>query len=174
MRGITLVKVCSAVVIAVVIAGCSSEYWYDDTNYWDDGGSVQKTVRIYLNVADQDGEALRNATVWIDGTQQEDKTEGEYRALGNNFPPGWRGWLYNWKDGPFWYDVRDYSGAVTIEVMVSKSGYRSQRTTLRFTRSDPDDIYARQTFVMDRAAGTAEVVEAAQAPEMISAKQLTQ
>jgi len=176
VRALKLAVGCCTVIVALLLAGCGSEYWYDDGNYYDNydgGGSPQKTVRIYLNVADQDGDALGNATIWVDGTQQEDKTRNEYRALGNNFPAGWRGWLYNWDGGPFWYDTRDYSGAVTIEIMVSKSGFRSQRTVLRFTRSDPDEVYVRQTFVMERASATAEVADAPQPPEMISAQQLT-
>lgn len=159
---------------AIVLTGCSSE-WYEDN--WDDDyndGSWDKTVFIYLNVADENGGPLPGVTVWIDGEQQEAKTDDEYDRLGNQFPPDWQGWQYNWSGGPFWIDVRDCPGGVCqVEIMVTKPGLQSQRTYVTFDRWDPREIYVRQTFVMEPRVGVtaAEVVMAPQAPEKCSLTQ---
>ncbi|MFO8172874.1 MAG: hypothetical protein R6T96_01230 [Longimicrobiales bacterium] len=65
--------------------------------------------------------------------------------------------------------MRDCGGSCRIEILVSRSGYQSQRTHITFDRYDPDEIYMRQTFVMEPSeVGTAAVVEAPDKPEMIS------
>lgn len=158
--------------------GCSGDddYWYDDDDYYDDRddyrtGSWQKTLFVYLNVADQDGDPLKGATVWVDGRQQEQRTDDEYSRLGDQFPPDWAGWRYNWSGGPFWIDLRDCSGRCRIEILVSKTGYETQRTTITLEREDPDEIYMRQTFVMEEQVGSAQagaVSDAPQPAEMIS------
>lgn len=163
----------------LMMAGCSGEwyeddYCYDDDRYCDDGYSYQKTVFVYLNVADQDGRPLRGATVWFDGEQEQVRTDDEYRELGSQFPPDWRGWKYNWAGGPYWIDLRDWSNRrATIEILVSKTGYDTQRTTLSLTRYDPDEVYMRQTFVMEERmgpAGVERIVDAPNPPEIISLK----
>lgn len=174
-----------AIAVAAMV-GCSGDpydddYYYDDhDHYYDDdhhrppaeGGSYQKTLFVYLNIADQDGDPLEGVTVWADGRQQEERSEDSYRRLGDQFPPDWAGWRYNWSGGPYWIDVRDCSGySCDIEVLVSRSGYETQRTTIPMDRDDPDEIYMRQTFVMERQAQTASaarVVDAPEPPEMIS------
>ncbi|MCD6362085.1 MAG: hypothetical protein J7M38_14605 [Armatimonadetes bacterium] len=163
------------VVVAALISGCGSEWWIDDDYYDDDYDepSVWKSVHIYLNVADQDGKALPGVTVWVDGEAQSQKTANNYDRLDGGFPPEWRGWRYNWSGGPFWFRAR--SGRhVVVEIVVSKSGYESQRTTFRLDYWDPDEIYVRQTFVMEPSAGTTSVpAEAPQAPEIISSAQVS-
>lgn len=168
---------------AVVMIGCGGDdgYYRDDRYYGDryyddhrdrDLGSYQKTLFVYLNVADQDGDPLEGATVWVDSRQQDARTESEYRRLGEQFPPDWRGWHYNWSGGPYWIDLRDCSNLrCTIEILVSRSGYETQRTTIPLERRNPDEIYMRQTFVMERRIGTAgvdSIVDAPRPAEMIS------
>lgn len=147
---------------------CEDDYCRDDRDDW----SYQKTLFIYLNVADQDGEPLEGATVWVDGSQMQERTAADYRQLGSQFPPDWRGWNYNWSGGPYWIDLRDCSNRrCTIEILVSKTGYETQRTTITLTRYDPNEIYMRQTFVMEQRVGAAAadgVVDAPQAAELIS------
>jgi hypothetical protein len=174
-------------VAVAAMVGCSGDwdddYYYDegyyDDHYYDDGyyddryvsGSPEKTLFVYLNVGDQDGHPLEGVTVWVDGSQQDERTADEYRRLGDQFPEGWAGWRYNWSGGPFWIDVRDCGGSCTIEILVSKSGYETQRTTITLRRDDPDEVYMRQTFVMEEQVGSAPadaVIDAPQAPEMIS------
>lgn len=173
------VYVALLIVAVVSLLGCEGyedDYYYDDhyydDNYRDDPGSYQKTLFIYLNVGDQDGQPLADATVWVDGSQQENRTEDEYRALGSQFPPDWAGWRYNWSGGPYWIDLRDCSNRrCSIQILVSKTGYETQRTTVTLDRDDPDEIYMRQTFVMEEQVGPASlqtIVDAPQAPEMIS------
>ncbi len=166
-------------VTAVILIGCSGDddYYRDDRYYRDDPirhdpGSTQKTLFVYLNVADQDGEPLEGVTVWVDSRQQDERTADEYRRLGEQFPPDWRGWRYNWSGGPYWIDLRDCANLrCTIEILVSRSGYETQRTTIPMERHNPDEIYMRQTFVMERRIGAASVdtvVDAPQPAEMIS------
>ncbi len=158
--------ICAAVLAgAVCFYGCSGDS-YDDDPSW------VKTLTIYLNVADQDGEPLEGATVWVDGSSVQNRTDDDYRRLGNRFPPDWRGWRYNWSGGPFRFDVRDcYADICTIEILVSKTGWETQRTSITFDRWDPDDISMRQTFVMepDRDVRSAAAVsDAPEPPELIS------
>ncbi len=176
MRTRLLISIAIAAAVVLLAAGCGSDFWYDDYYYDDyDDTSPRKDLRIYLNVADQDGNPLQNATVWVDGTQQEDKTDDEYRELGSNFPNGWSGWEYNWRSGPLRFVVRDSDGSKRIEIIVSKSGWESQRTSIRVSRYDPDDIYMRQTFVMERSANpSATPKDAPLPPEVISSAQLAQ
>jgi len=152
-------------VAALLAAGCSSDWNNDDDGYYR--GSRDKTVFIYLNISDADGEALPNVTVWVDGTRQGEKSSDEFSELGNQFPRDWRGWEYNWDGGPFFFNVRQCSGSVCdIEVMVSRSGYQSQKTTITFNEWDPDEIYFRQTFVMEPSSDSnAAPVEAPQPAE---------
>jgi len=165
-------------VATLTMTGCGGDWYEDDYCYddysCDDDYSYQKTLFVYLNVADQDGRPLNGATVWVDGSQEENRTDGEYRELGQQFPPDWRGWKYNWAGGPYWIDLRDWANRrATIEILVSKTGYDTQRTTLSLTRYDPDETYMRQTFVMERQVGPASVariVDAPQPPETISLK----
>ncbi len=154
----------SLAVSFAALTGCDSD-WYDD----EDGAYV-KSLFIYLNVADQDGEALEDATVWVDGSQQNDRTDDSYRRLGNQFPPDWRGWRYNWSNGWYRFDVRDCMHQVcTIEIMVSRTGYQTQRTYITFGRGDPDEIYMRQTFVMEQTeVASAAIVDCPNPPEVIS------
>lgn len=176
MRKATIVLGVTALIttlsLVVLLSGCSSDWYEDDyDDYIDyDNQTFQKTLFVYLNVADQDGHPVPDVTVWIDGAQQETRTAAEYDRLGSQFPPDWRGWEYNWSGGPFWYDLRDSGGEARIEIMVSRSGLRTQRTTLRFDRWDPREIYARQTFVMEPATGitAAEIMEAPTTPEICS------
>ncbi len=156
---------------------CYDDYYYDDydDHYYDDDdyedGSTEKTLFVYLNVGDQDGNPLEGATVWVDSRQQENRTEDQYDELGDQFPEGWRGWRYNWSGGPFWIDLRDCSNReCMIEILVSKTGYDTQRTTITLEQQDPDEVYMRQTLVMERqvGVGSARVVDAPQEPELIS------
>ena len=176
LRTRLLISIAIAAAVVLLAAGCGSDFWYDDYYYDDyDDTSPRKDLRIYLNVADQDGNPLQNATVWVDGTQQEDKTDDEYRELGNNFPNGWSGWEYNWRSGPLRFLVYDIDGSKRIKIIVSKSGWESQRTSIRVSRYDPDDIYMRQTFVMERSANpSATPKDAPLPPEVISSAQLAQ
>ncbi|MFW5868787.1 MAG: hypothetical protein ACOCX2_13270 [Armatimonadota bacterium] len=185
MRTLPIVRatICLTLLAIAVVAmtGCSGDpydddYYYDDRHYYDDHhydtGSYEKTLFVYLNIGDQDGEPLEGATVWVDSRQQEERSDDEYRRLGEQFPPDWAGWRYNWSGGPYWIDLRDCSGYICdIEIVVSKSGYETQRTTVPMRRDDPDEIYMRQTFVMERQVGSAalgNVIDAPQPPEMIS------
>ncbi len=159
----------------LVFSGCDSA-WYEDD--WDDDGgydgSYNKTIFFYLNVADANGDPLPGVTVWIDGDQQDARTDDEYERLGQQFPPDWRGWRYNWSGGPYWLDLRDYAGAeCTIEIMVTRSGLQSQRSYVTFDRWDPREIYVRQTFVMEPRSGltSAAVVTAPQPAEKCSLEQ---
>lgn len=168
----------------VALVGCSGDLYdddYYDDHYYDDGhrpppdydsGSYQKTLFVYLNIGDQDGQPLEGVTVWLDSRQQQERSSDEYRRLGDQFPPDWAGWRYNWSGGPYWIDLRDCSGyRCSIEILVSKTGYETQRTTIPMDRDDPDEIYMRQTFVMERQVGPASldtVVDAPRPPEMIS------
>lgn len=166
---LSVIALLSALVLVVLLSGCGGDWYEDPDDYVDyDNQTYQKTLFVYLNVADQDGAPLSDVTVWIDGAQQERRTAAEYDRLGSQFPPDWRGWEYNWNGGPFWYDLRDSGGEARVEIMVSRSGLQTQRTTLRFDRWDPREIYARQTFVMEPVTGVtaAEVVEAPTAPEI--------
>jgi hypothetical protein len=161
-------------ILIVAATGCDSGY--DDDYWYEDDHSYIKRLYIYLNVADEDGEALEGATVWVDGSQQADRTLATYDELGEGFPSDWRGWRYNWSGGWYRFDVRDCSGECTIEVMVTKSGWESQRTTITFDEWDPDEIYMRQTFVLEQRVdptGVGSVTDAPQAPEIISGAQVT-
>ena len=178
MRRMVTVTALIALVAAVgmlVLAGCDSA-WYED-DWRDDGrddGSYDKTVYFYLNVADASGDPLPGVTVWIDGAQQEVRTDDEYNRLGEQFPPDWRGWRYNWQGGPFWVNVRNSPGGeCTFEIMVTHVGLQSQRSYVTFDRWDPREIYVRQTFVMEERTGvqSAEVITAPQPAEKCSLEQ---
>ncbi len=97
VRRLLAVPMCMLTIALLLTTGCGSDFWYEDDWLYDDVTytSPWKNLDIYLNVADQDGDPVRGATVWVDGTLQEDKTGADYDALANSFPPGWRGWLYN-------------------------------------------------------------------------------
>jgi hypothetical protein len=170
VRGLLLLAVSVA---ALALAGCCGDDWDDDI-YDDDYYSYQKSLVIYLNVADQDGQPLEGATVWVDGAQQDERTAATYEELGREFPSDWVGWKYNWSGGPMRIDLRDWPRArAEIEILVSKTGYETQRTTILIMRDDADDIYMRQTFVMEQQlapAGVAQVVDAPNPPEVISLK----
>ncbi len=158
-----------AALVAVVLgAGCGSDWWDDDDDHYY--SHRDKTVFIYLNIADQDGDPLSEVTVWVDGTKQSDKSADEYSELGNQFPPDWRGWEYNWSGGPYFFDVYRCPGyTCRVEILVSTSGWRSQKTHIVINEYDPDEIYFRQTFVLEPTSDSnAEPVEAAQAPEKTS------
>lgn len=158
-----------ALSLMLLLSGCGGD-WCDDDCYDYDDGTYEKTLFVYLNVADQDGKALPDVTVWINGAPQQQRTAATYERLGDQFPPDWRGWEYNWSGGPYWFDLRDTGGEARVEIMVSRSGLQTQRTTLRFDRWDPREIYVRQTFVMEPVTDmtAAEVVEAPRPPEICS------
>lgn len=177
MRTVRWVTLGALVLAALLTAGCGSDWWEDDWNGDWNEPSPWKSVHIYLNVADQDGNPLPGVTVWVAGEAQPEKTRDRYQHLGQGFPPDWVGWSYNWDGGPFWFNLRDGDDEI-IEIRVSRSGYRSQRTTFRLEYWGPDEVYVRQTFVMERSVasagiGTEEVVDAPQQPEVISAAQVT-
>ena len=155
VRGVLVLAVSAA---AVTLTGCCGDDWDDDI-YDDDYYSYQKSLVIYLNVADQDGLPLQGATVWVDGAQQDERTAATYEELGRDFPSDWVGWKYNWSGGPFRIDLRNWPRArAEIEILVSKTGY---------------EIYMRQTFVMEKQlapAAVANVVDAPNPPEVISLK----
>jgi len=175
VRRLLAVPMCMLTIALLLTTGCGSDFWYEDDWLYDDVTytSPWKNLDIYLNVADQDGDPVRGATVWVDGTLQEDKTGADYDALANSFPPGWRGWLYNWSGGPFQFDLRNVSSSIQVEILVSKTGYRSQRTTIRIHRDDPDDISMRQTFVMERSVNPSEApTDAIHPAEKIASAQI--
>lgn len=179
MRTAKWIAIGALVVGALLTAGCGSDWWIDDD--WDDDydePSAWKSVHIYLNVGDQDGRALPDVTVWVAGEAQPNKTESRYQRLGDAFPPNWRGWKYNWSGGPIWFHTRDGDN-LRVEILVSRTGYESQRTTFRLGYWDPDEIYVRQTFVMERRVGAAGVEadtvrEAPEQPEIISSELVAQ
>ncbi|MEA3400792.1 MAG: hypothetical protein U9R79_06035 [Armatimonadota bacterium] len=159
------VALCLAGVL-LVLGGCGGD-WDDDYDY-DGRCRYDKTLFVYLNVADQDGNAMPGVTVWVDGTQQGEKTSDEYRELGSQFPPEWRGWQYNWSGGPYWIDIRDCTRrSCTIEILVSRTGYVTQRGTITLDCYDPDEVYMRQTFVMEPRSdsNTAAIMDAPQPAE---------
>lgn len=154
-------------VALLLLSGCGGD-WCDDEWCEDDYPSPQKTIFLYLNVADEDGNPLPNVTVWVAGSQQDEKTDDEYSRLGTQFPPEWQGWEYNWSGGPYWFDVRDCAGdRCDIEILVTRSGYVSQRTYIPLDAWDPDEVYVRHTFVMELRidASGLEVVETPTQPE---------
>lgn len=157
---------------AVWMSGCAGES--DDYRYRP---SPTKLLEIYLKVARPDGQPLEGATVWVDGSAQSHRTDDSYLRLGSDFPPDWRGWEYNWFGGPFRFDTRDFPRhGASIEILVSKEGWRTARTTITFGPDAPDDLFMRQTFVMERLTvatasaedGADEIVDVAEAPEVIS------
>lgn len=162
------VLLCAALLAGTFwLSGCAGE---EDHRYRST--STTKLLEIFLNVATPDGRPLEGATVWVDGSVQPNRTRGTYQHLDSRFPPDWRGWQYNWFGGPFRFDLRDtYSRTVNIEILVSKTGWRTQRSTIPISRSSPDDIAMRQTFVMQREVRTyavPTVVDATEPPELIS------
>jgi len=175
MATVTALIVLVAAAGMLVLTGCDSAWYEDDwDDDWRDDGSYNKTIYFYLNVADAGGDPLPGVTVWIDGEQQEARTDDEYERLGQQFPPDWRGWRYNWDGGPFWVNVQDCPGGeCTFEIMVTRPGLQSQRSYVTFNRWDPREIYVRQTFVMEPRVGvrSAEVITAPQRAEKCSLEQ---
>ncbi len=144
---------CATLLVSVAwLSGCAGE---DDYRHRP---SPTKLLEIYLNVATPEGEPLEGATVWVDGSAQSHRTGDSYQRLDSSFPPDWRGWEYNWAGGPFRFDTRDFPRhGANIEILVSKTGWQTPRTTIPFGHDAPDDLFMRQTFVMERQVGAASV-----------------
>ena len=152
LRGTNILLYAALIAGAVWISGCAGE-----TDHYHQR-STTKLLEIYLKAATPEGQPLEGATVWVDGSAQSKRTGDAYRRLDSMFPPDWRGWEYNWSGGPFRFDARDFPRhGVQIEILVSKSGWETQRSTIPISPDAPDDLFMRQTFVMERRVGTAEV-----------------
>lgn len=138
----------ACVALAAALTGCGGS---GDDYYYPDPGPRYHEVNIVLNVSDLAGNAVGEVVVWVNGVAQTGMTSWNFAMLGNNYPPELRGFLANWIQPGFsvaTYSPGDYD---TIEVMVTKPGYYPQSTTFTITDNLPADVYARETFVMERS-----------------------
>jgi len=55
-----------------------------------------RDLTLVLNVSDAAGNALGEATVWVDGVAQDMKTAWEFVTLGPGYPESWSGFRANW------------------------------------------------------------------------------
>ncbi len=142
----------ACIALPLILAGCDSNH---RPRHFDDytPSPVYHYVTFVLNVSDLDGYALGEATVWVDGVAQREKTAWDFVALDDGFPETWRGFLANWIVGEFTVVTYGWDDLVEVEVMVTKAGYRSQATTFEITGDLPVDVYARETFAMEQYVG---------------------
>ncbi len=111
MRGLTILSAVG------LLLGCGSLNPYPrDQNY-----------QVVLQIADQNGNALAGAAVWIDENLMEERSQGEFSTLGEGFPREWQGWQYNFQSPRLKVTI-DYDGdSDWVQVIVSKVGYRTQQ-----------------------------------------------
>lgn len=134
---------------AWLLAGCSGDE--NDDDYYGSPYPRYHFVTIILNVSDLAGGALGQATVWVNGVAQDERTSWEFVTLGSDFPPSWRGFRANWIKGGFTVATYGYDDVARIKVMVSKPGYYTQETVFEVDDRQPAEVYARDTFIMQPA-----------------------
>lgn len=135
----------------ILLAGCGGS----DNYYYPPSGPQYRDLTVVLNVSDADGNALGGATVWVDGVAQDLKTSWDFVVLGTGYPESWRGFRANWIMGGYRVRLDEYTGRADVSVMVSKTGYVTQSTTFRLDEWLPREVFARDTFIMERSTSSA-------------------
>lgn len=136
-RGIALM---AAGVLTLALMGCGSDFWDSEQEH---------DVTIVLNVSDTDGDPVGGATVWVDGVAQDLRTAWDMVYLGDGFPESWAGFPANWiRSGFLAYTYSD-DDIDTITVRVSKTGFYTQETEFDITGDLPDEVFAKDTFILE-------------------------
>lgn len=111
-------------------------------------------LTLYLNVSDQDGYALPDATIWIDGAAQPVKSAASFMTL-TGPPAEWSGFQYNWRIDNYEVRIDDMYAREDVVVLVSKGGYQNQQTYFSIYEYDDEYIWGRATFVMEPGQASA-------------------
>ena len=156
----------ACLLLPLLIAGCGGDDWRDDYYYGPGPSPFPRYhhVTIVLNVSDPAGRALGQVNVWVDGVLQPERTSSQFVSLGSGYPESWRGFHANWIKGGFTVATYDYGDVAHINVTVARPGFYSQATEFRISASQPAEVYARDTLIMEPAVHGASADE--QEPRM--------
>jgi hypothetical protein len=121
-------------------------------------------VTLYLRVQEPDGSPLRGAKVTIAGEEVDGLTAGRWYRIGEEAPPEWRGWQYNWAVEDYQVRINREGQVRRLTVRVAKEGWGSDSTEIVVEDDDPTYIYVRIVFTL--GVGSTEVMSSA-APEYL-------
>ena len=112
-----MTRMLAALVLGLLVLGCGSLNPYPrDQNY-----------RVTLQIADQNGDPLEGAAVWIDENLMDQRSEATFSTMGAGYPNEWQGWKYNFASPTLKVTI-DYDGDTDeVGVIVSKVGYHTER-----------------------------------------------
>jgi len=124
--------------LGLLLVGCGAlETYPKDQEY-----------RVVLQIADQDGNPLAGAAVWVDLSLMEERSAGEFSIAGQGFPSEWQGWQYNFASPTLTTRI-DYEGDTDIVgVVVSKTGYRTQEWEWEVEEWS-DRLFFRRVVIME-------------------------
>ena len=129
-----------------LIGGCGGSDSFD-------GDAFDHDLTIILNVADMDGYALGDVTVWVDGVQQYLRTAWDFVELGEGYPDSWIGRPANWIKGGFTVTTYGIGDEVEVIVKVSKTGFYTEETSFIITDDMDSEVFAYETFIMEERLG---------------------
>lgn len=132
---------------AVLLGGCGGDLF--DGGY-DPDYPRYKELTLILRVQNGQGEPLGGANVYVDGMEDENRTDFLFYALGAGYPEQWRGWLANWTSDAY-EAVMDYPGdRDQFQIRVEKDGYTHDTTLVKISDDEPRHIFIRDIMTLYR------------------------
>jgi hypothetical protein len=124
--------------LALALLGCGSLNPYPrDQEY-----------RVLLQVADQNGNPVEGAAIWIDQDLMLEHSQAQFSTVGSGYPHEWQGWQYNFASPKLSITI-DYSGDTDeVEIIVSKVGFRTERFSWT-VGEDPDTAFFRRVCILE-------------------------
>ena len=139
----------------VLLNGCGGSDIDDDDGY--DPGDPEfpqyKDLTLILRVVDPDGDPVGGASVWVDGSEDDRKTDAQLHPLSDGYPRQWRGWLANWTSDDYRLVINYRGDRDTFIIEAGKRGYWSDSTRVVISDYEPDEIFVRDVLVLKPKSG---------------------
>ena len=139
----------------VLLNGCGGSDIDDDDGY-DSGDPAYpqyKDLTLILRVVDPDGDPISGASVWVDDSEDDRKTDAQLHPLGEGYPRQWRGWLANWTSDDYRLVINYRGDTDEFLLEAGKTGYWSDSTRVVISDYEPDEIFVRDVLVLRPKSG---------------------
>lgn len=139
----------------VLLNGCGGSDIDDDDGY-DSGDPAYpqyKDLTLILRVVDPDGDPISGASVWVDDSEDDRKTDAQLHPLGEGYPRQWRGWLANWTSDDYRLVINYRGDTDEFLIEAGKTGYWSDSTRVVISDYEPDEIFVRDVLVLRPKSG---------------------
>ncbi len=138
-----------------LLNGCGGSDIDDDDGYdpGDPAYPQYKDLTLILRVVDPDGDPISGASVWVDDSEDDRKTDAQLHPLGEGYPRQWRGWLANWTSDDYRLVINYRGDTDEFLIEAGKTGYWSDSTRVVISDYEPDEIFVRDVLVLRPKSG---------------------